>query len=949
MMSCKIKTAGVFLTFFLYANTISAQKATVEKQADGITIYFSAASKSAAKAVRLTVVSNGIIHIVASPVNPMKNDTSLMFVKTNERNTKWSSSQTKDELTLATSLVKAVVSLNSGTVYFTDLKGKILLKEKDDGRVFTPVTIDAGKSIEVTQSFSSAPDDAFYGLGQHQQGLMNYKNNEVELLQNNTEVAIPFLVSNKNYGILWDNYSITQFGDGRKYEALNSLKLFDADNKGGGLTASYVDKRDSSKILIRRIESTIEHDYLPLKNFPESFSLNEGKVIWSGSFQSSYSGLHKFAVRYGGYVKMWIDGKLLLDRWRQSWNPHTALVPVDVQAGKKYSIKIEWDPDGGESYISCNWLRPANAEESGKFLLSSEAGNNINYYFVYGKNMDEIVGGYRQLTGKAPIVPQWALGFWQSRERYKTQNEIISTVKEFRNRQIPLDNIVLDWQYWKPDEWGSQQFDTSRFPDAQGMIDSLHNIYNAHIMISVWPKFYKGIKNYDLMNNEGFLYTKLIEENKKDWLGYVSTFYDAFNPEAGNFFWQLVNKNLYSKGVDAFWMDASEPDMYSNLTIEHRKQLMFPNALGSATKYFNAYPLVNAKVIFEGQQSVDSNKRVFILTRSAYAGSQRYGAAVWSGDIGSRWADMKNQISTGVNFSMSGIPYWTMDIGGFAVEHRFTNPTNEDSKEWKELMTRWYQFGAFCPLFRSHGQFPYREIFNISKPGEPAYESMLYYDKMRYRLLPYIYSMAAKTYWDNYTIMRGLIMDFPADKNVININDEYLFGSSLLINPVSEMNATNRKVYLPKGSGWYDLYSGKYFEGGQTINADAPYSRIPVFVKEGSVIPAGPALQYTSQKQADTITLFVYTGRNTSFTLYEDDDTTYNYEKGMYATIKCNYDENTKTLTIGDRNKSFPGMLQKRIFNIVWIKKDRPVSFDFNENSDEQILYEGKRVSATMK
>jgi alpha-D-xyloside xylohydrolase len=376
---------------------------------------------------------------------------------------------------------------------------------------------------------------------------------------------------------------------------------------------------------------------------------------------------------------------------------------------------------------------------------------------------------------------------------------------------------------------------------------------------------------------------------------------------------------------------------------------MFPNALGSATKYFNAYPLVNAKVIFEGQQSVDSNKRVFILTRSAYAGSQRYGAAVWSGDIGSRWADMKNQISAGVNFSMSGIPYWTMDIGGFAVEHRFTNPTNEDSKEWKELMTRWYQFGSFCPLFRSHGQFPYREIFNISKPGEPAYESMLYYDKMRYRLLPYIYSMAAKTYWDNYTIMRGLIMDFPADKNVININDEYLFGSSLLINPVSEMNATNRKVYLPKGSGWYDLYSGKYFEGGQTINADAPYSRIPVFVKEGSVIPAGPALQYTSQKQADTITLFVYTGRNTSFTLYEDDDTTYNYEKGMYSTIKCNYDENTKTLTIGDRNKSFPGMLQKRIFNIVWIKKDRPVSFDFNENSDEQILYEGKRVSATMK
>ncbi len=949
MISCKIKSISVFATFFLYVNILTAQKVTIEKQADGVTVHFPATSKSIAKVVRLTIISERIIHVAASPVDPIKTDTSLMLVKVKNKNIKWLSSQTKDELSVATSLIKAIVSLNSGTVHFTDLKGKILLKEKDDGREFTPVTIDAGKSLQLTQAFSSAPDDAFYGLGQHQQGLMNYKNNEVELLQNNSEVAIPFLVSNKNYGILWDNYSITQFGDGRNYEPLNNLKLFDADNKESGLTASYVDKKDSTKNITKRIESTIEHDYLPLKNFPESFSLNDGKVVWSGNFQSPYNGLHKFAVRYGGYVKMWIDGKLLLDRWRQSWNPHTALVPVEVQAGKKYSIKIEWNPDGGESYISCNWLRPATSEEDNQFLFSSEAGDNINYYFVYGKNMDEIISGYRQLTGKAPIVPRWALGFWQSRERYKTQKEIISTVQEFREREIPIDNIVLDWQYWKPDEWGSQEFDTSRFPDAQGMIDSLHNLYNTHIMISVWPKFYKGIKNYDLMNNKGFLYTKLIEENSKDWLGYVSTFYDAFNPKAGNFFWQLVNKNLFSKGVDAFWMDASEPDMYSNLTIEHRKQLMFPNALGSATKYFNAYPLVNAKVIFEGEQSVDSNKRAFILTRSAYAGSQRYGAAVWSGDIGSRWADLKNQIAAGVNFSMSGIPYWTMDIGGFAVERRYTDPTDEDSKEWKELMTRWYQFGAFCPLFRSHGQFPYREMFNISKPGEPAYESILYYDKMRYRLFPYIYSMAGKTYWDNYTMMRGLVMDFPGDRNVNDINDEYLFGKSLLINPVSEMNATNRKVYLPKGNGWYDLYTGKYFEGGQNINADAPYSRMPVFVKEGSIIPSGPALQYTSQKRADTITLFIYTGRDVSFRLYEDDDTTYNYEKGMYSTIDFNYDENKKTLVIDNRNKTFPGMLQRRIFNIVWIKKDAPVSFDFNEQPAEQILYEGKKINVLMK
>jgi len=401
-------------------------------------------------------------------------------------------------------------------------------------------------------------------------------------------------------------------------------------------------------------------------------------------------------------------------------------------------------------------------------------------------------------------------------------------------------------------------------------------------MISVWPKFYKGIKNYDIMNNKGFLYTRNIQENRKDWLGYFSTFYDAFNPAAGNLFWSLVKNNLYNKSIDAFWMDAAEPDIYSNLNIKQRKEMMFPNAMGSADKYFNAYPLVNAKVIYEGQRAVNTNRRVFTLTRSAYAGSQRYAAAVWSGDIGSRWRDMKNQISAGVNFSMSGLPYWTMDAGGFAVEHRYEHATGNDLKEWKELMTRWYQFSVFCPLFRVHGQFPYREIFNVSSTDEPAYQTMLYYDKLRYRLMPYIYSIAAKSYFDNYTIMRGLIMDFPNDRNVTNINDEYLFGSSFLINPVYEMNALNRKVYLPAGTGWYDLYTGKYFEGNAIINADAPFSRMPVFVKEGSIIPFGPTLQYAMEKKADNISLYVYTGKNASFTLYEDDDTTYNYEKGKY-------------------------------------------------------------------
>jgi len=588
-------------------------------------------------------------------------------------------------------------------------------------------------------------------------------------------------------------------------------------------------------------------------------------------------------------------------------------------------------------------LKPVASYNKTHFEISSEAANNINYYFVYGTSMDEIVSGYRYLTGKAPIVPKWALGFWQSRERYHTQSEILSTVKTFREKNIPLDNIVMDWQYWKPDEWGSQEFDPSRFPDPKGMIDTLHEMYHAHFMISVWPKFYSGIKNYDLMNNKGFLLTKNIQDNRKDWLGYVSTFYDAFSPAAGKFFWQLVKESLYTKGIDAWWMDAPEPDIHSNLPIEKRKDLMFPNALGSATKYFNAYPLANARTIYEGQRSADPNKRVFILTRSAYGGLQHYGAAVWSGDIGSRWLDMKNQVSAGVNFSMSGLPYWTMDIGGFAVENRYANAKGEVANEWKELMTRWYQFGAFCPLFRSHGQYPYREIFNTAQPGDTAYQSILFYDKLRYRLLPYVYSTAAKTYHDDYTIMRGLPMDFPNDKNVLTINDEYLFGPSLLINPVYNYHQRTRKVYLPNGQGWYDLYNGKFFNGGQSIKTDAPYDRMPVFVKEGSIIPVGPELQYTSQKSADTITLFVYAGNNASFNLYEDEDTNYNYEKGIFATIRIDYNEGDRSLTINDRKGEFPGMLGKRIFNIIWVTKNKGKRLDFYQQPDEQVLYGGKK------
>ena len=391
-------------------------------------------------------------------------------------------------------------------------------------------------------------------------------------------------------------------------------------------------------------------------------------------------------------------------------------------------------------------------------------------------------------------------------------------------------------------------------------------------------------------------------------------------------------------------MDASEPDILSNVSPERRTQLMTPTATGIAAEYLNAYPLENAKGIYNGQRSVDPNKRVFLLTRSGFAGSQHYAASIWSGDIASRWEDMKAQISAGLNFSMSGLPFWTMDIGGFAVERRYENPNAEDLEEWRELQTRWYQFGSFVPLFRVHGQFPFREIYNIAPEDHPAYKSMLFYDKLRYRLMPYIYTLAGKTYHDDYTIMRGLIMDFPKDTAVKNIGDQFMFGPSLLINPVYNFKERKRRLYLPGGQGWYNLYSGEYTPGSENILVDAPYDTIPVFVKEGSIIPFGPALQYSSEKNADTIMLYIYTGKNANFKLYEDENTNYNYEKGKFTNIPMNYDEAKKQLIIGSRKGSFDGMLQNRIFRIVWISKTKPKALDFENKEDAMVNYKGEEI-----
>lgn len=914
------------LTFLLYAAGHCQAGGVFTRTPDGVIVYPDARFSGHTAAVRLIVVADNIIRVLSTPEGePARQTESLVTTCKTDTLLHWEMSRNDTEAVIKTTSLTAAVNLSTGAVRFEDSAGRPIASEKTiGGRSFEPAIYDGAPTWHTRQTFETLPGEALYGLGQHQDGLVNYKGYRVDLFQNNTEVAVPFLLSSRNYGILWDNYSITSVGDVRPYKPLSDLRLFSKKGERGWLTATYHnDKREPRPNDLELAASDIDMAWLgdSKKLLPAAFTPAQGAVTWEGSLSSGVSGAHTFRFKYAGYLKVFIDGQLRLDRWRQCWNPGSALVPILLEKDRKVSIRIEWAPDGGESYLSVKWLGPLPAGQKNDLSFASEAGGQVDYYFIHGKDLDDVVAGYRFLTGKAAIVPKWALGLWQSRERYKTEAEILQTVKAFRDRKIPLDNIVLDWNYWRQDAWGSQEFDSSRFPSPDSMIAVLHKEYHTHFMISVWPKFYQGIASYREFDRNHWLYKRNVADSQRDWIGdgYVSTFYDAFNPAAREGFWALLDKNLYRRGVDAWWMDASEPDILSNVDPARRKEEMTPTALGPSAEYLNAYPLENARGIYEGQRASNPGQRVFILTRSAFAGSQRYAAATWSGDIAARWSDMKGQIAAGINFSMSGIPYWTMDIGGFAVENRFEDAKGKDLEEWREQMTRWFQFGAFCPLFRVHGQYPYREMFNVAPVDHPAYQSMLYYDRLRYRLLPYLYSLCGHAWLDGYTLMRGLVMDFGHDTAAYDISDEFMLGPSLLVAPVTQYKAREREVYLPAGQGWYDFYSGKFVNGGQSIQADAPYERMPVFVKEGSILPQGPDLQYTAEKAADTITLYVYTGRNADFALYEDEGTNYNYEKGVYSLIPLHYEQATGSLTIGRRQGAYKGMLNKRTFRIMGI------------------------------
>ena len=943
------KTAA--LMALLLAGT--AQAASWTRTANGVSV---SPDSGAAKTVTVSVHGDGILHVVAAPHQATAPREGSLMAPAPPAATRWSAREANGRVLVQTTRDTAEIDLKTGHVRFLAPDGGVRLAQAADP-VFAPVTVDGKPYVSVSAQFNRGTDEAIYGLGQHQQGVMNQLGEDVELAQHNMEIAIPFIVSTKNYGLLWDNDGISRFGRPAAYPLLGSATKVMSNGKPGFTARYYL----GSRLAVERQEATINYQFIrDQTNWPEAAkakttaatsgqntagnAVETQRVEWSGEFTPSAAGLHRFQLYGSSHYRLYVNDRLVLDRWRQNWNPWFANADVDLPAGKPAKIRLEWEPNAG--YMALFHAEPEAEADRKSVRFTSDVGRAVDYWYVPGRSMDDVIAGLRHLTGKSAMMPKWSYGFWQSRQRYNTQAELLDVVRTYRKLNIPLDAIVQDWFYWREDDWGSHRFDPKRFPDPQAMVDEVHAA-NARIMISVWPKFYPTTDTYKELAAKGLVYRGNLEMGNKDWVGpgYLNTDYDPYSAEARAIYWRQVKERLATYGFDAWWLDATEPDMHSNLSIEERIATMGPTARGPGAEFFNSFPLVHAEGVVAGWRDLKPDVRPFILTRSGFGGIQRTSSALWSGDVASRWFDLGAQISAGVNLSLSGVPNWTHDIGGFALEDRFLNakPGSADLAEWQELNLRWFQFGAFTPLFRSHGEPPHREIYEISPEGSPMRASMVWYTELRYRLLPWIYSLAADTYWKDGSMMRAMAMDFPADLKAREVTDQYLLGRDFLVAPVIVHKARERQVWLPGDVRWADFHSGERYAGGQSINAAAPFERMPLFVREGAIIPMGPVRQHVADKPGAPVTLHVYTGADGQFSLYDDDGSSEAFRKGAYSRIDIRYDDRSGTLTLAPREgRGWAGMPAAQQVNIRWETPGR--ALDLNGAADQTVTYTGRAI-----
>jgi alpha-D-xyloside xylohydrolase len=724
--------------------------------------------------VHISVCRPSVIHFVSTPEPPTARQIKPWMLDSKEScpGTKFKVSETTDAAILTTDTLMIELSLKWGNVQFSTASGEGLLRERNSiPRTYEPAELNGEKTFHVEERFAPDFSEGFYGLGQHQSGMFNYRGATVELGQNNTDVAIPLLLSSKGYALMWNTASLT-----------------------------HVDNR----------------------------------------------------------------------------------FPLELNLG-------------------------------------SLAGHAVDYYFIYGPEMDQLIHEYRNLTGHSPMLPKWSYGFFQSKDRYVSQEEVLAIAHRYREEHIPLDGIVQDWFWWKSE--GDPIFN-SNFPDVPGELKRLHDEH-VHAMLSVWGLFDSKSKNFLEMTQQ-----HLDVPN--------AHVYDATNPKARDFFWNNLAGKLFSLGWDAFWLDSAEPEEYwphMGDAILRDKKI----SIGNGAEYTNIFPFMHTLGVQEHWKASNEQKRVFLLTRSAFLGQQRVGAAVWSGDVyGSYWG-LRHQVTAGLNFALSGYPYWTTDIGGYWPPH--DKPVEDPT--FQELYARWFEYGTFCPIFRTHGHRPQNEIWAFDKV-EPI---LIHYDKLRYRLMPYVYSLAWRVTSDDYTIQRPLVMDWRSDVRVRDIGDQFMFGPALLVNPVLQPDTTHRPLYLPDAPAWYDFWTGTSQNGGREIDADAPLNRIPLYVRAGSILPLGPEIEYADEKPAGPIELRVYPGADGEFDLYQDAGDGYDYEHGAHSVIPVHWSESTRTLTVGRRQGTYPGMPANIEMKIVFVNAGHGSGLESTANPDKLVDYAGEATS----
>jgi alpha-D-xyloside xylohydrolase len=727
--------------------------------------------------LQATVCLDSVIHVVAMP-EPLDHQPARPWMLDAQQScpgVPFTYARDDKAAVLKTATLELSLNLERGNLSFRTRSGETLLNEGSGlPRTFEPVELNGDRTFRVTDRFSPTFTEAFYGLGQHQNGMFNYRGATVELGQNNTDVAIPLLVSSKGYALIWNTAALT-----------------------------YVDNR----------------------------------------------------------------------------------FPLDL-------------------------------------VLTSIAGKSIDYYFLYGPEIDTVLHEYRSMTGHTPMLPKWAYGLFQSKDRYVSLDEIREIAGRYRQEHIPLDAMVQDWFWWKTE--GDPEFN-SNYHDVAKDLDALHK-ENVHAMISVWGLLDPKSETYKILDAKHLMISG-------------AHVYDASSPEARDIYWEHLPGKLLAQGWDAFWLDSAEPEEYwphFGDAILRTKQL----SIGNGAEYTNVFPFLHTLGVQDHWKASNDRKRVFLLTRSAFLGQQRVGATVWSGDVyGSYWG-LSRQVPAGLNFALSGYPYWTTDIGGYWPPHN--DPLADPA--FQELYARWYEFGVFCPIFRTHGHRPQNEMWSFDKV-----ESILRtYDKLRYRLMPYIYSLAWKVTSEDYTIQRPLVMDWRTDPNTWNLGDEFMFGPAILVNPVLKANATKRSVYLPDAPAWYDFWSGQPRSAGD-FEADAPLNHIPLFVRAGSILPLGPEIEYATQDPAGPIELRIYRGADGKFDLYEDAGDGYGYEKGQHSVIPIRWEDRTGTLTIGARDGSFPGMVGHRKFRVVLVGGRHGTGEDVTSDPNAEIDYDGKEVQTAVK